>query len=190
MAGRKRAKELYPIDGNTICQICNKARATDHHHIDRNTHNNEQDNIKKVCRSCHLKEDHRRGNYPNQTKLTEKDIEFIRSFPLGTPISIQAEESKILGISFSHFQKIKNGRRSPKPTEKKYTPVEIPLDYKPIPIGKPRALSIQQVKEITSNKPTLGNKKALSLSITCKVSLATIYKACGRQGCYSNIIYD
>ena len=189
-AGRKVAKELYPIDDNAICEICEVRKATDHHHIDTNTHNNEMNNVKKLCRSCHLKEDHRLGNHPNQTRLNQKQIDFIRALPKGATILIQQKYADKFGISLSYFGKIKRGCKMPIPRPKKYSEPEIPGDWQSQPTGKPRALSIKQVKEILSYKPVLGQKNAKRLSKKFNVCLSSIYKALGRQDCYSDSIYD
>jgi hypothetical protein len=189
-AGRRIAKKLYPIDDNMICEMCEKRKATDHQHIDGNTYNNTIENIKKVCRSCHLKEDHKLGNHPNQTKLTQKQIDFIRAIPKGTTILIQQKYADKFGISLSHFGKIKRGCRVPIPRPKKYNEPEIPVGWQARPIGKPRSLSIKQVLKILSYSPALGVKNAKKLSEQFGVTVTSIYKARGRQGCYSDSIYD
>ena len=189
-AGREIGKKLYPIDDNTMCEICENRKATDHQHIDGNTHNNKTENVKKVCRSCHLKEDHKLGNHPNQTKLTQEQIDFIRALPKGTTILIQQKYADKFGISLSYFGKIKRGCKMPIPRPKKYSEPEIPADWQAQPAGKPRVLSIKQLKEILSYKPVLGKKNAKRLSKKFNVCLASIYKAYGRQGCYSDPIFD
>ena len=56
--------------------------------------------------------------------------------------------------------------------------------------GKPRALSVEQVKSICSHTPTLGRKRAIDYAGMYNVSVATIFAARGRQGCYTDSIYD
>ena len=50
-AGRNRAQERFPDLGQ--CQRCNRP-ATDRHHKDDNTANNDPSNIAFLCRICHM----------------------------------------------------------------------------------------------------------------------------------------
>ena len=188
--GRQIAGKVYLIDDNTICEICGKRKASDHHHIDGDTHNNERENVKKVCRSCHLKEDHALGNQANQTKLSQEQIDFIRAIPKRTPNLIQQRYANDFCISLTYLKKIKMGIKTPIPRPKQYTEPTIPTDWQARPTGKPRALSIKQVREILSYKPMLGQKNAEKLSKKFNVCYSIIFKAFGRQGCYSDSIYD
>ena len=49
---------------------------------------------------------------------------------------------------------------------------------------------INEVKQILAPRPYLGRKKAKELAGEYGVHLSTIFKARGRQGCYSDSIYD
>jgi 5-methylcytosine-specific restriction endonuclease McrA len=49
-SGHNIARRLYPTLGD--CQDCGKP-ATDRHHIDGDTFNNERENIAMLCRRCH-----------------------------------------------------------------------------------------------------------------------------------------
>ena len=40
---------------NWTCRKCGKKRSVDIHHIDTNKHNNKENNLVCLCRSCHLK---------------------------------------------------------------------------------------------------------------------------------------
>jgi hypothetical protein len=53
--GRKVARRLYPIPSGYECEAigCNSL-ATDHHHLDGNTDNNERSNIEFLCHPCHM----------------------------------------------------------------------------------------------------------------------------------------
>ena len=44
------------------CEICGSTQNLDIHHIDGNYQNNELDNLVCLCRSCHMKEEHRKDN--------------------------------------------------------------------------------------------------------------------------------
>lgn len=52
---RARAQRIYPLG---ICQNCGKP-ATERHHIDRDTGNNQSSNILILCRRCHMQMDGR-----------------------------------------------------------------------------------------------------------------------------------
>lgn len=54
-SGRRRARKIYPLGD---CERCGKP-ATERHHKDDNTFNNDPDNIMIVCRSCHMAVDGR-----------------------------------------------------------------------------------------------------------------------------------
>lgn len=55
-AGRTRARKAFPVLGK--CEECGKD-ATERHHKDGSTANNEPSNIALLCRSCHMKRDGR-----------------------------------------------------------------------------------------------------------------------------------
>ncbi len=48
--GRAEARALYKVLG--ACDLCG-AQATERHHVDHNTHNNERSNIMMLCNPCH-----------------------------------------------------------------------------------------------------------------------------------------
>lgn len=61
---RRRAQRLYPLDGVT-CEWnsgCD-ASATDRHHIDGDTGNNERSNVALVCRRHHMEWDGRLARF-------------------------------------------------------------------------------------------------------------------------------
>lgn len=53
---RVYTRRLYPVLGN--CQRCD-GKATERHHVDDNTANNSLENIRILCRRCHMIEDGR-----------------------------------------------------------------------------------------------------------------------------------
>lgn len=53
--GRKIARGLYKIDK---CERCD-SNATEIHHVDKNTFNNDRSNLMFLCRSCHMTVDGR-----------------------------------------------------------------------------------------------------------------------------------
>jgi len=55
-AARDRLKRRMPIHGP--CEGCG-AKASDRHHKDGNTRNNDPSNIAQLCRRCHMKADGR-----------------------------------------------------------------------------------------------------------------------------------
>lgn len=55
--GRFRARSFFRDIGK--CETCLESDATDRHHLDGDTWNNERSNIRFLCRSCHMKEDGR-----------------------------------------------------------------------------------------------------------------------------------
>lgn len=54
--GRRRAERMYPHIGQ--CSVCGGARA-ERHHIDGNPANNAPDNVRALCRRCHMMVDGR-----------------------------------------------------------------------------------------------------------------------------------
>ncbi len=55
--GHWRARQKYPVIGN--CERCVEKPATDRHHKDGNTLNNDRSNVAFLCRKCHMEEDGR-----------------------------------------------------------------------------------------------------------------------------------
>lgn len=51
--GRMQAQIMYPAIG--ICEDCQKVAASQRHHIDENTMNNDRANLKFLCKSCHMR---------------------------------------------------------------------------------------------------------------------------------------
>lgn len=185
MLGRYEAKRLYPLTGFVACAECS-GKATDHHHIDGDTHNNAPENVVFLCRACHLKIEHAAGRLPQQTKLTVEQITAIKD--RATNLSAMARE---VGLTLRYLQKIRQGKSNPNPAVPKYVPFVAPVDweYKDLR-GKPRALNVEQVKHILSFRPTLGTNTAELLALEYHVNISTIWKARGRQGCYADSIYD
>jgi len=49
--GHDRALRRFELG---ICEECHAAPAVDRHHLDDNTLNNEPENVKRLCRRCHM----------------------------------------------------------------------------------------------------------------------------------------
>ena len=182
-AGRREAKRLFPIAEGALCLDC-QAPATDHHHLDGDTHNNVPENVVVLCRKCHLRQERQENHVGSRSKLTSEQIERIRSG--AESISTLAHD---LDLSISYVRRIRKGIKSPKPLDA-YQVQTVPTEYQPQPRGKPRALTVEQVKTILAPRPTLGTKKAKELAQAYGVNLSTIFKARGRQDCYSSPAYD
>jgi 5-methylcytosine-specific restriction endonuclease McrA len=85
-AGRREAQARYER-GTCETPGCGKP-AIDRHHVDGNTSNNAPENIRRLCRRCHMREDgrgtggldHQRahGEAHGAAKLTEADVRAIR----------------------------------------------------------------------------------------------------------------
>jgi 5-methylcytosine-specific restriction endonuclease McrA len=56
--GRERALRRKKLG---TCERCQQKPAIDRHHIDRNPFNNAPENLKGLCRSCHMLEEGRGG---------------------------------------------------------------------------------------------------------------------------------
>jgi 5-methylcytosine-specific restriction endonuclease McrA len=56
--GWAEARRLYPIEGQ-VCDECADAPALDHHHRDGDPTNNARENVRLLCRRCHMVEDGR-----------------------------------------------------------------------------------------------------------------------------------
>lgn len=70
--GRAKCRRLYKELGD--CELCGKP-ATDRHHKNGNTQDNSPDNIQRLCRSCHMKEDgrgHRLTEHSKRRKLNRQ----------------------------------------------------------------------------------------------------------------------
>ena len=59
--GRTRAIRMYP-ETPVTCDRCGKAKPLDRHHVDANTANNSPENIRFLCRLCHMTGDARLSN--------------------------------------------------------------------------------------------------------------------------------
>lgn len=55
---RARAQRMYKLD-NALCECCSQVPATDRHHKDDDTGNNERNNLMFLCRRCHMTVDGR-----------------------------------------------------------------------------------------------------------------------------------
>lgn len=179
--GRQKAKRLYPIQDDQ-CSDCDNP-ATDHHHIDGNTHNNTIDNVIKLCRVCHLRRERKDRRVGSHTKLTREQINRIKYSRV--PVRKLARE---YDLSQCYIQRIRSGKRNPIPVDEVSSTV-VPVDFVPRSQGKPRALSIEQVKHLLS-LPILGKVTLAKLCNDWNVGKASIYKARGRYGCYADSIYD
>ena len=51
-AGHTKAQRKYRDLG--LCEVCGLVDATERHHKDKDTHNNERSNLTFVCRPCHM----------------------------------------------------------------------------------------------------------------------------------------
>lgn len=60
--GRARARRLFPDLG--ICERCHALPATDRHHVNSDTSNNQRSNIAFLCRACHMATDGRSASTP------------------------------------------------------------------------------------------------------------------------------
>lgn len=94
------------------------------------------------------------------------------------------------GYSANHIRAIRRGDRDPVPVELQPERIIVPGDYAPHnKVGKPRALSSEQVVEIQGAIPTgggtdLGKRRVLAFAERFGVHESTIYKARSGLGCY------
>jgi len=67
--GRTRAQRKY---SKRSCEICGETKKRiDRHHIDGDTLNNEESNIRFLCRKCHMQEDGRLGKFVDLAKSNQ-----------------------------------------------------------------------------------------------------------------------
>ncbi len=183
--GRYTASKLYkpPKDGK--CPDCNKAIKLELHHKDNNPHNNDPDNVMFLCHRCHLRRHRQRGDVGSYSKLTTAQIAKIKDKSTNL-----TEYSLVVDLCQGYLQRIRVGDRNPTAIDDR-KPLEVPTgwEYKDMR-GKPRALTVAQVKEILKPRPTLGTKRAKEFAKRFKCNLSTIYKARMRRACYADSIYD
>jgi len=68
--GHQRARRIFIF--KNICEICKKyKKRTDIHHIDKNSYNNEKNNLIEICRSCHSKLHKRNWQMAHATEIFE-----------------------------------------------------------------------------------------------------------------------
>jgi len=182
--GRLVAKYNFPIP-DVLCQ-CGIAKVTDIHHIDGNTHNNISDNIQFLCHKCHLRLERQKRNVGLHTKLTQEQIDYIKtSKQTGKALGLQ------FGLDYTTINKIKAGVSNPIP----YIPPTVPNDWSPSQVNgkwlKPRkqALSVEQVHELIQ-EIFLPRRKALEYANKWNVAISTIYKAKGRYGGYAHPMFN
>lgn len=70
-SGRFRAQRAFKELG--MCSRCSKKKATDRHHKDGDTRNNNPSNIAFLCRRCHMVEDGRMVNLVVRNKRSVKE---------------------------------------------------------------------------------------------------------------------
>ena len=68
---RQRGIRLYPELGK--CELCD-SKATDRHHKDRNTGNNERSNVQFLCRRCHMTVDGRMRLFVEEAWISMKSL--------------------------------------------------------------------------------------------------------------------
>jgi AP2 domain len=61
-SGRMRALKQFPEMDK--CQRCEESPAVDRHHVDNDTLNNSAENVRFLCRRCHMIEDGRTKKVP------------------------------------------------------------------------------------------------------------------------------
>lgn len=179
-------KKLYPIKEDTVCSECGDTFWLSHHHKDCNPANNEPNNVVILCHRCHLRLHRKAGDVGNRSRLTTADIKRIRDKNI--PISKLVKE---YGYHPSYLNRIRKGDRDPIPADQSRPIVTIPADWRFKDMrGKPRALSIKQVRQILKPQPMLGKKRAEEFATRFQVGIATIWKARSRKGCYADTEYD
>lgn len=178
--------KLYPITDADVCQDCGGTYWLSHHHMDRDLSNSSPDNVAILCHRCHLRLHRQAVDVGSRSRLTEHDLKRIRDRRI--PLRKLAKE---IGMNKGYLWRIRNGKRNPLPVEQQRKQTIIPphWEYKDMR-GKPRALSVPQVREMLQHQPILGKKKAIAYAKKFNVSLASIYKAYKRRGCYSEPEYN
>ncbi len=106
--GRARAVKLYKIIGR--CEMC-EDNATDRHHVDENTSNNERDNLLFLCRRCHMKVDGRLEKLASITPPIQEPKECSVCNELAKPL-----RKGVCHRCNEYFRR--NGRQRPKWTDK------------------------------------------------------------------------
>lgn len=191
--GRQRCKRKYGKATEGLCPKCDKAKLLHKHHIDEDTFNNAESNILRICSSCHSRLHRQSGQIGRRSKLSISDLVKIRERH-SEDDTYYRYPAKDLGIEFgysaNHICSIRRGDRDPIPLELQPERVEVPADYVPHnKVGKPRALSSEQLSEIQGALPIgggtdLGRRRALLFAGKFGVHISTVYKARSGLGCY------
>lgn len=181
--GRYITRRMYGGSKDGTCPDCDETKRLELHHIDGDTHNNKEDNVIFLCRVCHLRRERKDCRVGNRTRLSSKDIADITD---GKETVIQL--AKRLGMCDSYIRRIRKGEKNPKPLDTDVSVVPRGWEYKDLR-GKPRALTVRQVKKLLA-LPILGRKTAANYCKNWNVSKATLYKVRSRRGCYADSIYD
>jgi len=189
--GRQRCRREYGKSVNGLCPECDQVAKLHLHHIDGDTFNNTESNILRICQPCHSRMERSAGRIGRRSRLTISNLAKIHE---RDSIGGHLYSSKDLGMEFgysaNHIRSIRRGDRDPVPIELQPKAVEVPADYVPHnKVGKPRALSAEQVDEIQGVIPMgggvdLGKGRALVLAEKFGVNVNTIYKARSGRGCY------
>lgn len=191
--GRQCGQRKYGKATEGLCSKCDKVKLLHKHHIDEDTHNNAESNILRICNSCHQKLKHKFSRKGRRSRLTISDLAKIRerhpeddSYPRYPAKDLGVE----FGYSANYIRGIRRGDRDTVPVESQPERVEVPADYVPHnKVGKPRALSSEQLSEIQGALPMgggtdLGRRRALLFADKFGVHITTIYKARSGAGCY------
>jgi ribosome-binding protein aMBF1 (putative translation factor) len=116
-AGRLRALRMFPA--TTPCERCGKQTA-ERHHKDGNTLNNARDNIRFLCRRCHMIEDGRLGTvglanrgrkHPNHSRFIVADVTAMKRLR-ETGLS-QAKLAAMFNTTQSQISRLLLGKRNP-----------------------------------------------------------------------------
>ena len=114
--GRQRAQRMYPAEQCVECLATSDDHPIDRHHVDGDTLNNSPENVRILCRRCHMVEDGRleRLRERMRTEIYKMGVELITKWK-GKTCAVEScsRPAKYRGWCNAHYYRARNNGWNP-----------------------------------------------------------------------------